>query len=126
MCTPFLKIVLILIKCLERAMCTPLIWRAEQDPWFSPNTFTNIKLFKVMSEEWTKHGNDSWMQILFFEIYKRGNFNVQGTRHSPNTLPTMVLGQNFMLLPRRQITRRKLFFYYICKFGVISIKYEII
>ena len=31
-----------------------------------------------------------------------------------------------MLLPRRQITRRKLRFYYICKFGVISIKYVII
>ena len=30
-----------------------------------------------------------------------------------------------MLLPRRQITRRKLCFYYTCKFGVISIKYVI-
>jgi hypothetical protein len=28
-----------------------------------------------------------------------------------------------MLLARRQITRRKLCFYYTCKFGVISIKY---
>jgi len=31
-----------------------------------------------------------------------------------------------MLLPRRQITRSKLCFYYTCKFGVISIKYVII
>ena len=31
-----------------------------------------------------------------------------------------------MLLPLRQITRRKLCFYYTCKFGVISIKYVII
>jgi hypothetical protein len=31
-----------------------------------------------------------------------------------------------MLLPQRQITRRKLCFYYTCKFGVISIKYVII
>ena len=31
-----------------------------------------------------------------------------------------------MVLPRRQITRRKLCFYYTCKFGVISIKYVII
>ena len=31
-----------------------------------------------------------------------------------------------MLLPRRQITRRKLCFYYTCKFRVISIKYVII
>jgi hypothetical protein len=31
-----------------------------------------------------------------------------------------------MLLHRRQITRRKLCFYYTCKFGVISIKYVII
>ena len=31
-----------------------------------------------------------------------------------------------MLLPRRQITHYKLCFYYICKFGVISIKYVII
>ena len=31
-----------------------------------------------------------------------------------------------MLLPRRQITRHKLCFYYTCKFGVISIKYVII
>jgi hypothetical protein len=31
-----------------------------------------------------------------------------------------------MLLPRRQITRRKLCFYYTCKFDVISIKYVII
>jgi hypothetical protein len=31
-----------------------------------------------------------------------------------------------MLLPRRQITRRKLCFYYKCKFGVISINYVII
>ena len=30
-----------------------------------------------------------------------------------------------MLLPQRQITRRKLCFYYTCKFGVISIKYVI-
>ena len=30
-----------------------------------------------------------------------------------------------MLLPRRQITHRKLCFYYTCKFGVISIKYVI-
>jgi hypothetical protein len=30
-----------------------------------------------------------------------------------------------MLLPRRQITRRKLCFYYACTFGVISIKYVI-
>ena len=30
-----------------------------------------------------------------------------------------------MLLPRRLITRRKLCFYYTCKFGVISIKYVI-
>ena len=30
-----------------------------------------------------------------------------------------------MLLPRRQITRRKLCFYYTCKFGVISIQYVI-
>jgi hypothetical protein len=30
-----------------------------------------------------------------------------------------------MLLPRRQITRRKSCFYYTCKFGVISIKYVI-
>ena len=30
-----------------------------------------------------------------------------------------------MLLPRRQITRRKLCFYYTCKFGIISIKYVI-
>ena len=30
-----------------------------------------------------------------------------------------------MLLPRRQITRRKFCFYYTCKFGVISIKYVI-
>jgi hypothetical protein len=30
-----------------------------------------------------------------------------------------------MLLPRRQITRRKLCFYYTCKFGAISIKYVI-
>jgi hypothetical protein len=30
-----------------------------------------------------------------------------------------------MLLPRRQITPRKLCFYYTCKFGVISIKYVI-
>ena len=29
------------------------------------------------------------------------------------------------LLPQRQITRRKLCFYYTCKFGVISIKYVI-
>ena len=28
-----------------------------------------------------------------------------------------------MLLPRRQLTRRKLWLYYTCKFGVISIKY---
>ena len=31
-----------------------------------------------------------------------------------------------MLLPRRQITRHKLCFYYTCKFGFISIKYVII
>ena len=31
-----------------------------------------------------------------------------------------------MLLPRRQIIRQKLCFYYTCKFGVISIKYVII
>ena len=31
-----------------------------------------------------------------------------------------------MLLPREQVTRRKLCFYYTCKFGVISIKYVII
>ena len=31
-----------------------------------------------------------------------------------------------MLLPRRQITRRKLCFYYTCKFVIISIKYLII
>ena len=31
-----------------------------------------------------------------------------------------------MLLPRRQITRHNLCFYYTCKFGVISIKYVII
>ena len=31
-----------------------------------------------------------------------------------------------MLLPRRQITRCKLCFYYTCKVGVISIKYVII
>jgi hypothetical protein len=31
-----------------------------------------------------------------------------------------------MLLPRRQITRRKLCFYYTCKFRVISIQYVII
>ena len=31
-----------------------------------------------------------------------------------------------MLLPRRQITRRKLCFYYTCKFGVISLKYVMI
>ena len=31
-----------------------------------------------------------------------------------------------MVLHRRQITRRKLCFYYTCKFGVISIKYVII
>ena len=31
-----------------------------------------------------------------------------------------------IVLPRRQITRRKLWFYYICKFGVVSIKYVII
>ena len=30
-----------------------------------------------------------------------------------------------ILLPRRQITRRKLCFYYTCEFGVISIKYVI-
>ena len=30
-----------------------------------------------------------------------------------------------MLLPRSQITRHKLCFYYTCKFGVISIKYMI-
>ena len=30
-----------------------------------------------------------------------------------------------MLLPRRQITRRKLCFYYTCKFGIVSIKYVI-
>jgi hypothetical protein len=30
-----------------------------------------------------------------------------------------------MLLPRRQITRRKWCFYYTCKFSVISIKYVI-
>jgi hypothetical protein len=30
-----------------------------------------------------------------------------------------------MLLPRRQITCRKLCFYYTCKFGIISIKYVI-
>ena len=30
-----------------------------------------------------------------------------------------------MLLPRKQITRHKLCFYYTCKFGVISIKYVI-
>jgi hypothetical protein len=40
------------------------------------------------------------MQILFFEIYKRGHFNVQGTRHSPSTLPTMVLGQDFRIVIR--------------------------
>jgi hypothetical protein len=31
-----------------------------------------------------------------------------------------------MLLPRRQIARRKLCFYYTCEFGVISIQYVII
>ena len=31
-----------------------------------------------------------------------------------------------MLLPRGQVTRRKLCFYYTCIFGVISIKYVII
>ena len=31
-----------------------------------------------------------------------------------------------MLLPQREITRRKLCFYYTCKFGVSSIKYVII
>ena len=78
---------------LQRCLTAALkIWRAGQDPWFSPNTFTNIKLFKVMSEEWTKHGNDSWRAGL------RGN--VQGTRHSPSTLPTMVLGQDFRIVIR--------------------------
>ena len=31
-----------------------------------------------------------------------------------------------MLLPQRQITRRKLCFYYTCEFGVISIQFVII
>jgi hypothetical protein len=37
----------------------------------------------------------------------------------------MLLSSYEMLLPQRQITRRKLCFYYTCKFGVISIKYVI-
>ena len=48
---------------------------------------------------------------------------------SDNMLSPLVKGNNCprkMLLLRSQITRRKLCFYYTCKFGVISIKYVII
>lgn len=40
------------------------------------------------------------MQILFFEIYTRGHFTVQGIRHSINTVPTMVLGEAFRIVIR--------------------------
>jgi hypothetical protein len=68
------------------------------------------------------------------EIWKRPCINLFITyfARKDNMLLPFTRGQIIcycpreMLLPRRQITRRKLYFYYICKFGVISIKYVII
>lgn len=76
--------------------------------------YQNILQF-LLSQEWKKCGNDSQraglgrntqsfvasaMQILFFEIYTRGHFTVQGIRHSINTVPTMVLGEAFRIVIR--------------------------
>jgi hypothetical protein len=68
----------------------------------------------------------------------RGTISVQGWWHGQYEkshvliyLSHILPGQKICfcprktLLPRRQITRRKLCFYYTCKFGVISIKYVI-
>ena len=66
-------------------------------------------------------------------IWKRQCINLFITyfTRADNILLPFTIGQitchchHKMLLPRRQITRRKLCFYYTCKFGVISIKYVI-
>jgi hypothetical protein len=63
--------------------------------------------------------------------HERGSNSVTYFARADNMLLPFTRGQitcycpRKMLLPRSQITRRKLCFYYTCKFGVISIKYVI-
>ena len=72
--------------------------------------------------------------LMTREIWKRPCINLFITyfARADNMLLPFTRGQitcycpRKMLLPRRQITHRKLCFYYTCKFGVLSIKYMII
>ena len=59
------------------------------------------------------HVSETWEQIVILGSSKttRGQISCYCPRK--------------MLLPRKQITRRILCFYYTCKFGVISIRYVI-
>ena len=78
--------------------------------------------------------NDIGRGLMTRAIWKRSCINLFITyfARADNMLLPFTWGQitcyypRKMLLPRRQITRRKLFFYYTCKFGIISIKYVII
>ena len=72
--------------------------------------------------------------LMTREIWKRPCINlfIKYFAKTDNMLLPFTRGQNTcyfprkMLLPRSQITRRKLCFYYTCKFGVISTNYVII
>ena len=69
--------------------------------------------------------------LMTWEIWKKPCINLFITYfvNADNMLLPFTRGQitcycpRKMVLPRRQIIRRKLCFYYTCKFGVISIKY---
>jgi hypothetical protein len=77
--------------------------------------------------------NDIGWGLMTRAIWKRPCINLFITyfARADNILLPFTRGQitcycpRKMLLLRRQITRRKLCFYYTCKFGVISIKYVI-
>jgi hypothetical protein len=77
--------------------------------------------------------DDISRRLMTMTIWKRPCINLFITyfARADNMLLPFTRGQitcycpRKILLPRRQITRRKLCFYYTCKFGVISMKYVI-
>ena len=113
-----------IIRCLIFIACKPILLKI------------NTLYEKVSIEVEGKHsdldiliGGD--MKFLQLVLGLGGSlYNYSGTVHGIGSIKT-TRGQTTcycprkMLFPRSQITRRKLCFYYTCKFGVISIKYVI-
>ena len=74
-------------------------------PWYRPRGMISV---------------EGWWQGQ----YEKGHVLIYLSHILPGQITCYCLHK--MLLPRRQITRRKLCFYYTYKFGIISIKYVII